>query len=163
MHAPHAPATRPIDRRRLPRRSALVAFGVLTAAVLTTIVLGRAVSVPAGLDLASTRLSSDGLYRVTYESEITPVPVNALHSWILAIDTPAGEPVIGAAVAFDGDMPQHGHGLPTLPRVSGEIAPGRYLVEGVKFQMGGWWVIDVTVTAAGGHSDTVSFDLLLSR
>src|SRR4249920_3274177 len=32
----------------------------------------------------------------------------------------------------DGGMPQHGHGLPTRPVVSRELADGTYLMEGMK-------------------------------
>jgi hypothetical protein len=60
----------------------------------------------------------------------------------------------------DGDMLQHGHGLPTQPRVTENLGGGRYLVEGMKFKMGGWWVVDVRITA-DGVTDTVRFNLLL--
>ena len=39
---------------------------------------------------------------------------------------------------------------------------GDYLVEGMKFQMGGWWKIDFTVNA-NGQSDKVSFNLMLQK
>ena len=38
-------------------------------------------------------------------------------------------------------MPGHVHGLPTKPRITQEIEPGVYIVDGVKFQMKGWWVM----------------------
>ena len=53
-----------------------------------------------------------------------------------------------AAITVDGDMPQHGHGLPTRPQVTKHLGNGDYLVEGMKFQMGGWWVVDFTIDAA---------------
>jgi hypothetical protein len=57
-------------------------------------------------------------------------------------------------------MPEHGHGLPTRPRVTTYLGNGDYLVEGMKFQMTGWWVIDVDVLV-NGESDRVRFNLLL--
>jgi hypothetical protein len=51
-------------------------------------------------------------------------------------------------------MPQHGHGLPTRPRVTRELAGGVYEVGGVRFNMGGWWELKFTI---GG--DTVTFNL----
>jgi hypothetical protein len=57
-------------------------------------------------------------------------------------------------------MPQHGHGLPTQPLVTAYLGDGTYLVEGMKFQMGGWWVVDFTIEA-NGQSDTVRFNLSL--
>jgi len=86
--------------------------------------------------------------------------MNQLHAWTLNVTTPDGQPVEGARVAVDGDMPQHGHGLPTQPEVTRDLGGGRYLVEGMKFQMDGWWVVDFGVTA-GGVTDEVRFNLLL--
>ncbi len=57
-------------------------------------------------------------------------------------------------------MPQHGHGLPTRPQVTKNLGNGDYLVEGMKFQMGGWWVVDFTIDTAGKH-DTVRFNMIL--
>jgi hypothetical protein len=41
-----------------------------------------------------------------------------------------GEPVENATIAVDGDMPEHGHGLPTCPQVTKYLGNGDYLVEG---------------------------------
>lgn len=76
------------------------------------------------------------------------------------VETPEGEPVESATVLVDGDMPQHGHGLPTQPLVTEYLGHGDYLVEGMKFQMDGWWVIDFTIEA-NGQRDVVHFNLLL--
>ena len=37
-------------------------------------------------------------------------------------------------------MPEHGHGFPTVPEVTEYLGDGKYLVEGLKFSMPGWWV-----------------------
>ena len=65
-----------------------------------------------------------------------------------------------ASISVDGDMPQHGHGLPTRPQVTKHLGNGDYLAEGMKFQMGGWWVVDFTIDAAG-QKDTVRFNMIL--
>ena len=83
-----------------------------------------------------------------------------MHSWTLHVETKEGRPVTDATVKIDGDMPQHGHGLPTRPRVTRNLGNGDYLVEGVKFQMGGWWVMEFTV-ATGESSDVAKFNLKL--
>jgi hypothetical protein len=57
-------------------------------------------------------------------------------------------------------MPQHGHGLPTEPRVTEELGGGRYRVEGMKFNMPGWWTIKLSVSSAAG-SDSATFNLTL--
>jgi hypothetical protein len=57
-------------------------------------------------------------------------------------------------------MPQHGHGLPSRPQVTKNLGSGNYLVEGMKFQMGGWWVMDFTINA-NGQTDAVHFNMML--
>jgi hypothetical protein len=118
--------------------------------------------VPPDLDYALTRLSDKGDYRATYSSSETPVPVNELHTWILHIETADGKPVDHATISIFGDMPQHGHGMPTQPQITEQLGNGDYLVEGMKFQMGGWWKIDFTIEA-NGQSDQVSFNLMLQK
>jgi hypothetical protein len=118
--------------------------------------------VPADLDTSTTQSTTGGLYQVSYTPSSTPIPINQLHTWTLTVTTPDGQPLEGAHIQVDGDMPQHGHGLPTQPQVTQYLGDGQYLVEGVRFQMGGWWVMDVDVSA-GGQSDTVRFNLVLTR
>jgi hypothetical protein len=65
-----------------------------------------------------------------------------------------------AEITVDGGMPQHGHGLPTSPQVTQNLGGGDYLVEGVKFQMLGWWEVKFNINA-NGQSDTVTFNLIL--
>lgn len=118
--------------------------------------------VPPNLDYSLTRLSDNGVYRVTYSSSETPVPVNELHSWKLHVETVNGIPVDNAVISIFGDMPQHGHGMPTKPQLTERLGNGDYMVEGMKFQMGGWWVIDFTIDASG-RSDKASFNLMLNK
>jgi hypothetical protein len=86
--------------------------------------------------------------------------INQIHTWIIHVATPDGQPVTDAAITVDGDMPQHGHGLATRPQVTKHLGNGDYLVEGMKFQMGGWWVVDFTIEAAG-QRDTARFNMIL--
>jgi hypothetical protein len=57
-------------------------------------------------------------------------------------------------------MPGHGHGLPTQPAVTQKLGNGDYVVEGMKFQMTGWWYVDFGVTGSKG-SDTIRFNFIL--
>ena len=66
----------------------------------------------------------------------------------------------GATFEVDGGMPMHDHGLPTAPRVTEELGGGDYLLEGVKFQMPGHWVVNLSIDASGA-SDSVTFELML--
>jgi hypothetical protein len=116
--------------------------------------------VPGDLDLSTTLPTQNGLYTVSYEPSKTPIPVNEIHEWTLTLTDAEGRPLEHAHVSVDGDMPQHGHGLPTRPVVTQYLGDGRYLVEGVKFQMGGWWVMDFVVESDAG-TDQVRFNFLL--
>ena len=116
---------------------------------------------PSDLDYSNTRVSENGLFRVSYVSSQDIVPVNQMHQWTLHVETADGQPVENATIAVDGDMPEHGHGLPTRPQVTKYLGNGDYLVEGMKFQMGGWWVMDFTITA-NSHTDAVHFNMKLN-
>ncbi len=65
-----------------------------------------------------------------------------------------------AVITVHRDMSGHGHGLPTKPIVSPHRGNGKYLVEGMKFQMPGWWYVEFDI-AAGGKQDTLRFDFVL--
>lgn len=142
-------------RRGLPGLAAALAVASLAAGCMHA-------AKPANIDYASTRVSEQGRYKVSYTSDPTPVPVNKMHRWTLHVEGRDGRAVTDAAIEVDGDMPGHGHGLPTRPRVTRNLGNGDYLVEGMKFQMGGWWVMEVTVDA-GGQSDTARFNLELQK
>jgi hypothetical protein len=71
-----------------------------------------------------------------------------------------GRPIDDAQISVDGGMPQHGHGLPTRPRVTRNLGDGMYELEGVRFNMGGWWEFKLAIAGCRG-ADTVTFNLAL--
>jgi hypothetical protein len=97
-----------------------------------------------------------GLFRITATSQLDPVAINELHSWIIHVERVDGAPVEDASITIDGGMPAHNHGFPTAPEITENLGGGDYLLEGVRFNMGGEWVIDITVEAAG-ETDTTQF------
>ncbi|MCB1334017.1 MAG: FixH family protein [Roseivivax sp.] len=115
---------------------------------------------PADLDLARQKATAAGTYVAAIQSQQDPVAVGTMHAWIVTLTDREGRPVDGARIAIDGGVPQHGHGLPTVPAVARDMGDGRYLVEGVKFNMAGWWELKLAIDAARG-SDTVTFNILL--
>jgi hypothetical protein len=115
---------------------------------------------PADLDLSLVKPTDQGLYTASVEPGLSPIPVGTMHGWVVQITTPDGRPVDNARIAVDGGMPQHGHGLPTEPQVSADLGEGRYHVEGMKFNMPGWWVVNLSVDGPEGP-DTVTFNLVL--
>ena len=155
--------TAPTGRGRRRFRWLLAVLGlvlVLAASGLGLMAMRMGQSIPADLDLATTRLSGQGLYRATITPRIDPITINQVHSWTLHLETSDGRPVEGATITVNGDMPGHGHGLPTKPIVSAHRGNGDYLVEGMKFQMPGWWYVEFDVVA-GDKPDTVRFDFVL--
>jgi hypothetical protein len=101
-----------------------------------------------------------GTFIGSWSSDPRVPPINALHEWVLHIETADGAPVEGATIVVGGDMPAHGHGMPTQPQVTEDLGGGNYRVEGMSFQMGGYWIIDVTVTV-GNQTDRIHFGLEL--
>ena len=140
------------------RSAASVTAAGLGAALLTGCMLFT--RAPADLDYSRTRASEGGRYRATIRPQGDSIPKGKLQRWTLHLETAAGAPVDSATLTVDGGMPQHGHGLPTKPRVTRALGGGDHLVEGMKFNMGGWWVVTFRVSAAAGR-DSVTFNLKL--
>lgn len=115
---------------------------------------------PTDLDLRLSKPTDLGLYTASVEPGLSPIVIGTMHGWVVEISTRDGKPVDLARIVVDGGMPQHGHGLPTRPEVSADLGGGRYQVEGMKFNMPGWWVVNLSVEGPDG-SDTVTFNLVL--
>ena len=93
-------------------------------------------------------------------SQLDPLAINTIHSWELALYTADGAPLSGARMSVVGGMPDHDHGLPTSPVVTGEITPGHYLLDGVRFHMPGRWLLTFDVISdQGSDSATLEFQL----
>ena len=105
------------------------------------------------------RASGGGLYTATL-IPTEPLRPRKLQTVQVAIADAAGEPIQNAQIGIDGGMPQHGHGLPTRPRVTKQVGDGIYQIEGVRFNMGGWWEFKLAINTSAG-SDIVTFNLSL--
>ncbi len=112
------------------------------------------------IDMATGKESRNGLFDVSYESKITPIPLNRIISWELEVETVGGREVENANITIVGDMPEHGHGFPTVPEVTEYLGDGKYLVEGLKFSMPGWWVVNFNIQYKD-TMDSVSFNLVV--
>jgi hypothetical protein len=114
---------------------------------------------PAEPSSASALRPTDaGLYRVGLRPRDGPAPIGALHEWVLTVERPDGRPFTPRRIAVDGGMPQHGHGFVTQPRVTGALSPSEFLIEGMKFHMGGDWVVRVDLVGEAG-ADAATFDV----
>jgi YtkA-like len=133
-----------------------------TLALVAVAATAGCMSPPKDIDLALTRPSADHKYVVTLQPPAQPAAINQLHAWQVRLASPAGMPVPHARIKVDGGMPQHGHGLPTRPQVTQELAAGTYLIEGMKFSMTGWWEIKLAIDGPTG-ADRVTFNTVVAE
>ena len=148
-------------------RAAFVAALVVVAAVaatgcghVTMMMHGQRVARPAEIEFGTgPRASASRQFTAMLQSD-QPLRPRRLQTVRVSIVDAGGRPVDDAAIQIDGGMPQHGHGLPTRPRVTRALGSGLYEIEGVRFNMGGWWEFKLAINAASG-SDVVTFNLAL--
>jgi hypothetical protein len=137
----------------------ILVLGSLSACSVMAMVHGGA-KPPAPSEFGlGPRTSANALYTATLQPEESLRP-RKLQTIQVALQDASGQAVDGAAITIDGGMPQHGHGLPTQPRVTKALGSGVYVIEGVRFNMGGWWEFKLAVAGKAG-TDTVTFNLKL--
>ena len=143
------------------RRTYLIVVGVIAAIVFTLSAFGKSrAERPAAEEFgAGPRTSAQGLYVATLQ-DATDLKPRKMYTLQATIVDKSGQPVTGASITVDGGMPQHGHGLPTRPRLTKDLGNGAYEISGVRFNMGGWWEFKLTITTPAG-TDTVTFNLSL--
>lgn len=149
-----------VSPRITVRRAFMMIMTIASLSVIGCVgmMMHRGVEKPAPKEFGNgPRASQEGRFSATLESEgaLAPRKMQTVVVTILDLD---GRPVEGASLRIDGGMPQHGHGLPSRPRVTRSLGGGRYQVDGVKFNMGGWWELHVDVDSPAG-SDRVTFNL----
>jgi hypothetical protein len=140
--------------------AAFITLGGLTACsgVMTMVHGGAKKPAPGEFGLGP-RTSSSGIYTATLQPAESLRP-RKLQTVQVAVTDANGQSVDGAVITIDGGMPQHGHGLPTQPRVTKALGHGEYVIEGVRFNMGGWWELKLAIAGKEG-TDTVTFNLAL--
>lgn len=112
----------------------------------------------AGADADESWVSDSGFFTVTFRSELQPLTINQIHSWILHVEDSNGNPVTNAEITVNGGMPEHNHGLPTAPQVNETSEDGDYKVEGMRFHMRGYWEIRIQIDV-GDRRDSVMIPL----
>jgi hypothetical protein len=148
-------------------RTTFVAALAVVAAVATTgcghlmmMMHGNNDARPAETEFGTgPRTSASRQFTATLQPD-QPLRPRRMQTVRVAITDAAGVPVDDATIQIDGGMPQHGHGLPTRPRVTRALGNGLYEIEGVRFNMGGWWEFKVAINTPSG-SDIVTFNLAL--
>ncbi len=103
------------------------------------------------------RVSEKKLYKATLQPA-APLKLRDLLTIPILVTDAEGKPVEGVRISIDGGMPEHGHGLPTRPRMGRALGQGVYELEGLRFSMDGWWELILTIDGPKG-SDRVTFNL----
>ncbi len=124
--------------------------------------VARPLEVPEGLDRSRRHPSEQRRFIVSIHNPERRTSLNRIHNWTVTVHAADGKPVEQAEIRMDGGMPAHNHGFPTKPRVTKHIGFGTYLIEGVKFNMTGWWefVFDIR---SGELTDRVRFNVVIEE
>ncbi|MEM7257384.1 MAG: FixH family protein [Pseudomonadota bacterium] len=105
--------------------------------------------------------SKNGIFLVTFESTQSEFALNEFRTWHLVLqDKHTGAGVSPARFSIGGGMPMHGHGLPSQPQVAKHLGDGRYVIDGVRFNMLGKWLFEFDI-ATKDASDSVSFEVIV--
>jgi len=158
------------DTRRIDKsviRRTVLTLATLTAAIAMTAcshammtIHGTGAKRPAASEFGlGPRSSAQGRYVATLEPA-RPLRPRQMQTVRLTVRDAEGRAIDEAHISIDGGMPQHGHGLPTRPRVTRNLGEGMYEIEGVRFNMGGWWEFKLAIAGSRG-ADTVTFNLSL--
>lgn len=141
-------------RHGLGLLAGIILLGTIAVAHPTTLPKDKPAASEFGL---GPRSSDHGLYTATLQSA-QALRARRLQKVSVLIHDAAGQPVENATIAVDGGMPEHRHGLPTQPRVAHSLASGVYEIEGLRFNMGGWWELTLAIEGPRG-ADRVIFHL----
>ena len=105
--------------------------------------------------------SENDTFRLMIRPEGARVQISQYHNWILTIKDASGNPIENAGVSITGDMKDHGHDLPSQPVVTKYLQNGKYLIEGILFNMSGRWTLNIYIQTLT-QADRGRFDVELS-
>lgn len=100
-------------------------------------------------------------FKVTVFPESGKTEIGSYHNWIIQVQGPEGKAVENARMSVGGGMEDHGHGLPSKPQVTNYLGQGKYLIEGMQFNMSGRWTL-LFVIQTPNQMDRVRFDFDLA-
>ena len=150
--------TRMIRRTALAVATLAVAISMTACSHAMMMIRGTGAKRPAASEFGlGPRASAAGRYVATLEPG-TPLRPRRMQTVRVVVRDTDGRAIDEAQISIGGGMPQHGHGLPTRPRVTRSLGDGVYEIEGVRFNMGGWWEFKLKIAAAQG-TDSVTFNL----
>jgi hypothetical protein len=149
-----------IRRTVLTLETLAVAISMTACSHAMMMIHGSGAKRPAASEFGlGPRPSAGGRYVATLEPA-KPLRPRQMQTVRITVRDAEGRAIDEAQISIDGGMPQHGHGLPTRPRVTRNLGDGMYEIEGVRFNMGGWWEFKLAIAGSRG-ADTVTFNLNL--
>ena len=149
-----------IRRTVLTLTTLTIAFGMTACSHAMMMIHGTGAKRPAASEFGlGPRSSAAGRYVATLEPA-TPLRPRQMQTVRVTVRDAEGRAIDEAQISVDGGMPEHGHGLPTRPRVTRSLGDGIYEIEGVRFNMGGWWEFKLAIAGSRG-ADIVTFNLSL--
>ena len=127
----------------MKKRQALLVLAMVAAAATVTacshammMIHGTGAKRPAASEFGlGPRTSVGGRYVATLDPA-RPLRTRQLQTVRLIVRDAEGRAIDEAQISIDGGMLQHGHGLPTRPRVTRSLGDGIYEIEGVRFASG---------------------------
>ncbi len=86
--------------------------------------------------------------------------IGQYHQWVVQVNDAKNIPLENARIGIGGGMENHGHGLPSKPQVTHYLGDGKYLIEGLLFNMSGRWSLLFAIqTAQASDQVRVDFDV----
>jgi hypothetical protein len=147
-----------IRRTVLTLATVVVAISMTACSHAMMMIHGTGAKRPAASEFGlGPRPSAGGRYVATLEPA-KPLRPRQMQTVRITVRDAEGRAIDEAQISIEGGMPQHGHGLPTRPRVTRPLGDGMYEIEGVRFNMGGWWEFKLAIAGSRG-ADTVTFNL----
>ena len=129
--------------------------------ILSLLLITASAITPAEENDSERWQTRSGYYWVSFTSDLEPLEINRIHRWVFHIEDESGAVIDNAEISLLGGMPEHNHGLPTIPHMTESLGNGDYSVEGMRFHMNGYWDLTVTVDVSG-RRDTVVIPLTIS-
>lgn len=120
---------------------------------LVILLLAALAGAAAGSTSVTVNVTSKQKFFTAVVTHPDPLPVEQLHVWTVRLFDRKHHAVARARIKITGDMPAHGHGLPTAP-IAISRGRGVYQLQGMMFQMPGLWYVQLRVRA-GNRLDTI--------
>lgn len=94
--------------------------------------------------------TTDGRYVVHLDDVPTALKSSTMQTWCVRVTDVRGKAVRGIKLDFTGGMPQHGHGLPSVPATTAKRGKCPYRIDGIEFHMPGVWQVGFVITTRSG-------------